>query len=309
MNFLESLFQKKVILLTGKGGIGKSLTAASLSQYAVEHGKKVCLVESNSQEQLAPLFRQSKIGHNLTEVLPNLHVINLNPQDNFRDFVVLHLGFAKLFEKVFTKTLVKSFINMLPGIAELTLLGRLFYFSEIDEKHDFDHIILDGFASGHFLSLLKTPDAVLNSGMVGPVIKETERVKDFIFNQDKVAVAIVTMPEPLIVSEAVDFAKKFKNELNISHTHVLVNRCLPLSSGEQEALEALQTEEQAVQYLQSRLGRQKESLNQLKRGLAELEDSGKQPELILLPDLGAIQEPLVNNFASNWFANASKDSM
>ena len=59
---------------------------------------------------------------------------------------------------------------MLPGIAELTLLGRLYHLCV--EKKDYDLVVFDGYASGHFMALMKTPEAVLNSGMVGPVIDE-----------------------------------------------------------------------------------------------------------------------------------------
>lgn len=307
MTMLDGILDKKLILISGKGGIGKSLTAATIAQHAVSAGRKVCLVESNPQEQITPLFGHEKIGHSLTEIKPNLFAINLNPQENFRDFVVLHLGFAKLFDRVFTKPLVKSFINMLPGIAELTLLGRLFYFCELDESHKFDLVIFDGFASGHFLSLLKTPDAVLNSGMVGPIIKETQRVKDFVFNKDLVSVLMVTMPEPLIISEAVDFCKNFKQDLPVPHSHVIVNRFLDLSPEEKVALSELAIDEPAVKYLQDRLVRQEQSLRSLKDGLKDLYREGETPSLFMLPDLGAVNEPLSDNFAQSWFSQVRED--
>ena len=151
-----ALLQKKLILVTGKGGIGKTLSSVALALLARSQGKRVCLVESSAHDQLAPLFGHDPVGHQVKEVMPGISVINLNPQDNFRDFVIKHLGFAKLFEKVFTKPLVRSFIQTLPGISELTLLGRLYYFCELDRDDRFDLVIFDGFASGHFLSLLKT---------------------------------------------------------------------------------------------------------------------------------------------------------
>ncbi|SMF21274.1 ArsA family ATPase [Pseudobacteriovorax antillogorgiicola] len=305
MTLLNSLLEKKLVLVTGKGGIGKSLTAASIAQYAASQGKKVCLVESNAQEQLAPLFGQERVGHKLQELSPNLFAINLNPQDNFRDFVVLHLGFAKLFEKVFTKPLVKSFINMLPGISELTLLGRLYYFSQLDDKHNFDMVVLDGFASGHFMSLLKTPDAVLDSGMVGPVIKETKMVKDFIFDERYVSVVLVTMPENLIVSEAIDFSERFKTEIPVPHSHVIVNRCLLLDESEEQALKSASSMELAVRYMKARLESESSSLQRLKQGLHNIyQGLQKEPQLLLLPDLGAVDEPLSGQFARSWFDQA-----
>ena len=157
------------------------------------------------------------------------------------------------------------------------------------------------------MSLLKTPDAVLNSGMVGPIIKETQRVKDFVFNKDLVSVLMVTMPEPLIISEAVDFCKNFKQDLPVPHSHVIVNRFLDLSPEEKVALSELAIDEPAVKYLQDRLVRQEQSLRSLKDGLKDLYREGETPSLFMLPDLGAVNEPLSDNFAQSWFSQVRED--
>ncbi len=306
MALLDQVLSRKLVMVTGKGGIGKSTTAASIALFAAAHGRKVCVVESNSRDQIAPQFGHPDIGHKLTELAPRIFAINLNPQDNFRDFVVTHLGFARLFEKVFTKPIVQSFIKMLPGIAELTLLGRLYYFCELESEHQFDLVVLDGFASGHFLSLLKTPDAVLNSGMIGPVINETQKVRDFLFTSSQVAIILVTMPEELIVSEAVDFAQRFRTELDDLPMQYWVNRCLYLNANEwqQEAGEELH-EEIAYQYLQQRAVRETANLDKLIAGLSAVyHDLEKVPRLQTLPDLGAIAEPLTEAAVQTWFAQA-----
>lgn len=306
MTLLDEVLGKKLVMVTGKGGIGKSTAAASIAQFAAKQGKKVCIVESNSQDQIAPQFGHANIGHQLTELKPNIFAINLNPQSNFKDFVVTHLGFARLFEKVFTKPIVQSFIKMLPGIAELTLLGRLYYFCELESDHNFDLVVLDGFASGHFLSLMKTPDAVLNSGMIGPIIHETKKVRDFIFTSGKVAVVLVTMPEELIVSEAIDFAKRFKNELQGElPTQYWVNRCLFLDPEDWQAAGQPLQEEPAYKYLVKRASLEKISIDKLVSGIrAVYEHAGRSPLLHLLPDLGAIGEPLTAVAVDSWFSKA-----
>ncbi|MFW7377645.1 MAG: ArsA family ATPase [Oligoflexus sp.] len=304
----DELLAKKLVLVTGKGGIGKSLMAASLAQKAASEGQNVCMVESSAQDQLAPLFGYPPVGHKLSLLRPNISVINLNPQDNFRDFVVLHLGFARLFEKVFTKPIVRSFIQMLPGIAELTLLGRLYHLCE--EKKDFDLVVLDGFASGHFLSLLKTPDAVMNSGMVGPVIEETRKVREFIFDGSKVATMLVTTPEELVISEALDFSQRLFNEVPSSVSHIAVNRCL---SVKQQILPSEEEAEEegigfALGYLRRRILSERKNLQNLRDGLSKIYTQSQElaPRLSLLPDRGAIDEPLPPGFAKHWFAEAQE---
>lgn len=298
---LVELLSKKLVLITGKGGIGKSLVSTALALEARKLGKKVCLVESTAHDQIAPLFGASPIGHQLRELSPGVFVINLNAQDNFKDFVIKHLGFAKLFEKVFTKPIVRSFIQMLPGIAELTLLGRLFYFVELDKENNFDIVIFDGFASGHFHSLMRTPDAVLHSGMSGPVIDETQRVRSFLADRSKVGVGLVTVPEELIISEALDFSQRLAKDSPASLTTVIVNRRWPDISSSAGPLSP--DLEASRAYWERQQEAQGQNIERLQAGLKAID-----PELPVwvLEERGAFAEPLDVAAMQAWIEGAKK---
>lgn len=299
------LLQKKLIMVTGKGGIGKTLTSVALAYEAQALGKKVCLVESSAHDQLAPLFGSRAFGHQQRELAPGIFVINVNAQDNFRDFVIKHLGFAKLFEKVFTKPIVRSFIQMLPGIAELTLLGRLYYYSELDQIDKFDLVILDGFASGHFQSLMKTPDAVLHSGMVGPVIEETKRVRNFVADPEKVGVLLVTVPEELVVTEAIDFVSRLHRETPAPLAAIALNRCFPNFPAAQSGA-APAALEGGLAYWQSRVAAEAQSTERLLEGLKQFAESegGRLFPVIGLPERGAFPEPVAAADIHSWIAGA-----
>ncbi len=297
------LLQKKLIMVTGKGGIGKTLTSVALAYRAQALGKKVCLVESSAHDQIAALFGSAPVGHQQRELAPGITVINVNPQDNFRDFVIKHLGFSKLFEKVFTKPIVRSFIQMLPGIAELTLLGRLYYYSELDKEDNFDLIIFDGFASGHFQSLMKTPDAVMHSGMVGPVIEETKRVRSFIADRDRVGVLLVTVPEELVIAEALDFVDRLQRETPAPLAAIAVNRCFPAFPP--VASDAAQTDlAGALKYWETRVAAEAKSLDRLLTGLKDM--GGRELPVFRLGERGAFTEPLQAEEVRAWIGGAAR---
>lgn len=297
----SDLLSKKLVLITGKGGIGKSLVSGALALEARKLGKKVCLVESTAHDQLAPLFGSQPIGHNLRELSPGIFVINLNAQDNFKDFVIKHLGFAKLFEKVFTKPIVRSFIQMLPGIAELTLLGRLFYFVELDKENNFDIVIFDGFASGHFDSLMRTPDAVLHSGMSGPIIEETRRVREFLADRSKVGVALVTVPEELIVSEALDFSQKLSMNSPAQISAVIANRTWPsVTQGSTDIPESLRF---SVAYWDDQAKAQRQNLERLQSGLKSINPN---IPVYSLEERGSFPEPFVKAEMEAWIEGAKR---
>ncbi|MES2745253.1 MAG: ArsA-related P-loop ATPase, partial [Bdellovibrionota bacterium] len=295
----SELLSKKLVMVTGKGGIGKSLVSSALALEARKMGKKVCLVESTAHDQIAPLFGSPPIGHTLRELSPGIFVINLNAQDNFKDFVIKHLGFAKLFEKVFTKPIVRSFIQMLPGIAELTLLGRLFYFVELDKENNFDIVIFDGFASGHFDSLMRTPDAVMQSGMTGPVIDETTRVRRFLNDKSKVGVVLVTVPEELIVSEALDFSQKLAKNSPAEITAVIANRCWPQLSDDMPNIpDSLKF---SVDYWSAQEKAQKKNLERLQSGLKTINPT---TPIYVLEERGSFPEPLDPKAMTLWIEGA-----
>jgi arsenite-transporting ATPase len=297
----SELLSKKLVMVTGKGGIGKSLVSSALALEARKTGKKVCLVESTAHDQIAPLFGSPAIGHDLRELSPGIFAINLNAQANFKDFVIKHLGFAKLFEKVFTKPIVRSFIQMLPGIAELTLLGRLFYFVELDKENNFDIVIFDGFASGHFDSLMRTPDAVIQSGMSGPVIDETMRVRTFLNDKARVGVALVTVPEELIVSEALDFSQRLAKSSPARICAVIANRCWPKPPDEWRGVSEHMA--RSVEYWAEQQASQARNLERLQTGLKAVDPA---MPIYALEERGSFAEPLDPAAMSLWIEGARR---
>lgn len=219
---LDALLNKKLILLTGKGGVGKTAVAGLLACHAVSQGKRVCIVECSHEDQITPLFGRAAIGHHTTEIYPNIFAINLDLDLNFRDFIVKQLGFEQLFEKIFQQSMVRNFIDMIPGLKELTLLGRLFYECNLSQKK-FDLVIYDGFSSGHFLNLMTTPDAISRSGVGGPILKETHRVQEFLSDQKQVGILLITQAQNLILSEALELGESL-SQYPVALDRVVINR-------------------------------------------------------------------------------------
>lgn len=292
---MESLFDRKLILVTGKGGIGKTVVSTALALAAAEKGKRVCLIECADEDQIAPLLGMPAVGHSLTRYSDNLHFINLDHRLNFRDFVVKHLGFEQLFERIFNQAIIKSFIEMIPGLAEITLLGRLYYSAELARDPQFDLVIFDGFASGHFLSLMRTPDVVLNSGLVGPIIRETEKVKNFLSSPDSVTL-MVGAPEALVISEVKDFVPQLQQQSPAKLAGLFINR-VPGDPADAEILR--QRPEPTAQGLAATVQAAHEQLSSLKTLREELQKSSANFVYADLPELGWIEEPMSVEYAKS----------
>lgn len=300
---LDQLFDKRLLLVSGKGGVGKTIVSSSLALEASRTGKSVCLVQAAAEDQMGPLFGVGQIGHGLTPLGPGIHGINLDSDLNFRDFVVLHLGFERMFDKVFTNGLVRSFVGMMPGIAEITLLGRLLYYLEEDKQNKFDLVILDGFSSGHFLSLMSTPGAILNAGFSGPIVTETNRVQNLLKDKTRVGIVTVTQPESLIISETKHFIEEMSRNFDSHIAAVFVNRYLPDVNSEDLSILA---NKGLIQHFEDKNRRIQESTLDLRNFV---EGSLGDCNLFTLPDLGVIREPLEVDQVSQWFKNGAQWSL
>ena len=295
----NDLIDRKLLLVTGKGGIGKTLVGAALAQKAAAVGKKVCLIESTAHDQIAPLFGRGPIGHKVTLVSDNIWAVNLNATETFKDFIVKYLGLETLFNKVFSHSLVQSLLAMLPALSEITLLGRIYYACELAKDPQFDLVIFDGFSSGHFYNLLTTPEAVMNSGLVGPVITETRRIRDYMGQTENCGVLVVANPEPLIASESVEFVEKLIALNWVSVAALIVNRYQPSEgvSAELEALVAAGNDlSAAAEYC---LG-QVNSNEDTKKQLDACADKAGIP-LLTIFNQGAVVEPLSADFHCQFF--------
>jgi anion-transporting ArsA/GET3 family ATPase len=194
---------------------------------------------------------------------------------------------------------------MMPGIAELTLLGRLYYFAELDVEDRFDIVILDGYASGHFHSLMKTPDAVLHSGMMGPVIDETQRVRAYIADPQKTAVVLVAVAEDLVVSEALDFVNKLQAETPAPLAAVMLNRTYPPFPGQLNPEGYPAELEPGIDYWRERANGEQAAIERLHEGLAQFESKfSKTLPLYRLPEVGAFSEPVPKDELLAWLQAA-----
>ncbi len=284
---------RQLVLITGKGGIGKTLVTAALGQVAAAAGKKTLLIESAATDQLAPLVGVASTGHVESRVTDMLSIINLNPPDNFREYVVKYLGQKRLYDTVFSNRVVDSFVNTIPGMAELMMLGRLFYNCELAPPPRPDLVVFDGFASGHFLSLMTTPDAVLQSNLGGPLTRETERVKAFLADEKRCGILYVATPEELVVNETLEFLERLREKAPARLMGVVLNRSwsgLPAAAGGPHT----------KSYLAHRRAGAERAEDALTLGLDRLKAAGMNLPLLRLPERGFVAEPVTPVFAAEF---------
>ena len=127
---LTGLLKRRLVLLSGKGGVGKSLVGSALALAAVERGKKVLLVEIDAPREAARFLGAPPAGATETEILPGLFTVNLRPRGVMDEYVRQVLKVSLLADRVLASPIYDRFLTAAPGLKELMILGKIMVLEE-----------------------------------------------------------------------------------------------------------------------------------------------------------------------------------
>lgn len=216
------LAAKKLILVSGKGGVGKTTLSAAIALALSRQGRNVLLVEIHSQGQIATLLDHSGLSYEAQELAPQLHGMNVIPMKAFEEYVLLQLKFHSVYSAVFDNRFVRFFIEGAPGLADLMSIGKIYAMTD-----DYDTIVVDTPATGHGMSLLQVPTVVAEAVRVGPLKTHSSKIEALLRDPQRTALVNVTLPEEMPVMETLDLAHWVRDKLGIQLSFVIVNAVYP----------------------------------------------------------------------------------
>ncbi len=231
---LSLLASKKLLVVTGKGGAGKSLLSLALAHRLAALGKNVWLVELGRKRdkeftRLPELVGRSKLGHKPTEVnLPGsrqkIKVSVLDPAESLGEYVDMKLPTGGLASVLLNNKVTASFLEVVPGLPDLVHLGKLWY-ALTQDKNGPDLVVLDAPASGHAVSLLNAPMNFKRITKVGPVYKDASLMAEFLADPAQTAILLAALPEEMSVRETMDLQKLLARDF--PSPFVFVNKIFP----------------------------------------------------------------------------------
>ncbi len=259
--------RRRLLIVAGKGGVGRSTVSAALAVAAAERGAKVLAIDGLSDGGL-----RRALG---SKPRPGIDVIDLNTEVALREYLdlYLHIPIPGLrlgpIAKAFDFLAVAA-----PGVREILAMGKV---CNEARKDAHDLVILDAPATGHVVELLASPDTLAEMVPLGPLTKQTAWMRTMLADEATAAV-VVTLAEELPVSEALDLYKRITVETSVGVRAVVANRVpQPLSDkGQREAI---------------RLAKKKN--NPLGIGSQMLLDSRRRSTEALEPLTAAIDVPMV----------------
>ena len=211
---------QRLIVLSGKGGVGKTTLASAIACQLAGSGQRVALVTLDTRDSRHPIF-DIRLDYMPQQVRPGLWVARVDPISALVDYSRSRLPLGALYEPVLRSRAVRDFTGALPGFEELMLLGRLYNFAV---ELEFDRVVFDAPALGHLRQLLEVPGAMQRAMPGGPVRHVAERMAGLLFDPARTVVLPVTLPEQMPVSEALELIACCRDRFGMSLGPVLVNR-------------------------------------------------------------------------------------
>jgi anion-transporting ArsA/GET3 family ATPase len=232
------LLDRKLLFVTGKGGVGKTTIAAGLALLAAQSGRRVLLCESDAKGSVALAFETSPTGFAPREVGPNLWAMTMSTEDSLKEYLRLQLR-VPLAARMGPLARTLDFVaNAAPGVKEILVVGKLCW--EV-RAGTWDLVVVDAPASGHIVGQLGAPAAMRQLVNVGTVRGQTEWMMDILGDPDRTGVVVVATPEEMPVNETLELAGRLRAETEVDLAAVVVNRVLPelFGRGEEEVFRRL----------------------------------------------------------------------
>lgn len=228
----EELLTKRLIFVSGKGGVGKTTVAALIGTVAAGRKMNTLLVEMNSAGRVAPLFSAEAVPDKEIPVAPYLATLNITPKSCFEEYVLMQIRFKAIYEVFFNNKFVTNFLGAVPGLNEILLLGKIFDL-ERQERRDASHgkahdlIVVDMPATGHGLSTMEVPHVLQSVVKVGPLHANAVRMNKLFADATRTAFCLVTLAEEMPVCETLEYAKGLKQKTEVHFGPLFVNAVMP----------------------------------------------------------------------------------
>jgi anion-transporting ArsA/GET3 family ATPase len=217
----------RVVIVAGKGGVGKTTVSAALARAAALVGLSTLIIEVEGKSGLATLFGQPAFDYEEVTLSPagspagaaDVRARTLTPDDALLEYLVDH-GMSRISRRLVQSGALDMVSTAAPGIKDILILGKV---KQLEQRRKADLIVLDAPASGHAISFLRSARGLLDAVRVGPINAQARDVLDLLTDPERCQVLLVTLPEETPVNELVETAYSLEDEVGISLGPVVVN--------------------------------------------------------------------------------------
>jgi anion-transporting ArsA/GET3 family ATPase len=220
--------ESRVLVVAGKGGVGKTTIAAALAKMAATAGLSVLVIELEGKSGIGAAFGiPEPLDYEEIELLAadpkavggSVRGRRLTPDDALLEYLADH-GLQRVSKRLMSSGLIDVVATAIPGIKDVLVLGKV---KQLERAETADLIIVDAPATGHAVTFLTSASGLLDAARSGPVRTQAAEVVEFLTDPTRCRVLLVTLPEEMPVSETAEAAYKLEDRAGIQLGPVIVN--------------------------------------------------------------------------------------
>ena len=236
------LFERRLLILAGKGGVGRTTVAAAMARLASRQGKRVLLCQTRAKERLSQLLGTRPVGPEISQLAERLWAVNIQPEAAIREYGTMVLHSAFVARQVLDNRFSRTFLHAIPGFDDYAMLGKVWYHTTEEEagRPRWDLVILDGPATGHILNLLRVPSAILSAVPEGPLTRTARSADELLRDPERSGMVLVTLAEEMPTLEAIELTRNARELIGIDVPGVIFNQVYPARFSQAPVKEALE---------------------------------------------------------------------
>ena len=227
--------ESRVVIVAGKGGVGKTTVAAALALAAARAGLSTLIIELEGKSGLPALFGHPELGYD--EVVlragggpdgaADVAARALTPDDALLDYLADH-GLNRVSRRLVSSGALDIVATATPGIRDILVLGKV---KQLEVSRAYDLIVVDAPAAGHAIAFLRSAAGLLDAVSVGPIHTQATDVQAMLTDPARCQVLLVTLAEETPVNEVVQTAYSLEEDVGVSLAPVVVNGIYPTLAG------------------------------------------------------------------------------